>query len=193
MIRPCRESITGWTRERRARPGNHSSLELNEHGPALKVFWIPAHAGIGREASATAACQVWGGRSKRLVTKKTEPEGAGQETSGPLLSVRTWGWQAIGLTSARTRWVTERIASVGNGSPRPIRNPKQRKRRFESGPGNRFQAAVQPERKKPGRTTFFLLIRALTGDPVRFGAMARPRARAPVITGLDTDSAGAAE
>jgi hypothetical protein len=39
-IRPCRESKTGWTpapgdRSRR----NQSSHELNEHGPALNVFW----------------------------------------------------------------------------------------------------------------------------------------------------------
>src|SRR5436853_3808254 len=37
-IRPCRESETGWARHT-AMPGNHSSLALNERGPALKVFW----------------------------------------------------------------------------------------------------------------------------------------------------------
>jgi hypothetical protein len=39
-IRPCRESTEGWT----AAPGdrnrrNQSFYELNEHGPALNVFW----------------------------------------------------------------------------------------------------------------------------------------------------------
>ena len=80
-------------------PGNHSSQVLNEHGPALNVFWILERTGIGREASATAACQRWGGGGKRQGTKKTEPEGAGQEKSGPLLSVRNWG-QEIGLLNA---------------------------------------------------------------------------------------------
>ena len=35
--------------------------------------------------------------------------------------------------SARSRWVTERIASAWNASPGPIRNQNQRKRRFGSG------------------------------------------------------------
>ena len=39
MIRPCRESITGWAPEAQALPGNRNSLVLNERGPALKVFW----------------------------------------------------------------------------------------------------------------------------------------------------------
>ena len=39
VIRPCRESKTGWTPNADMRPGNHSSLQLNERGPALKVFW----------------------------------------------------------------------------------------------------------------------------------------------------------
>jgi len=38
VIRPCRESVTGWT-GRAATPCNHSSLALNERGPALNVFW----------------------------------------------------------------------------------------------------------------------------------------------------------
>jgi hypothetical protein len=90
VIRPCRESETGWTPDAPvALPGNQSSLVLNEHGPALKVFWISEGTGIGREASATAACQAGGCSGKRLMTKKTEPEGAGTGlNAGPLLSVR---------------------------------------------------------------------------------------------------------
>ena len=38
-IRLCRESETGWTLEPATALGNHSSLPLNERGPALKVFW----------------------------------------------------------------------------------------------------------------------------------------------------------
>jgi hypothetical protein len=39
VIRPCRESATGWSRQAQAPSGNHSSLALNERGPALNVFW----------------------------------------------------------------------------------------------------------------------------------------------------------
>jgi len=93
VIRPCRESTTGWTPEAQPLPGNHSSLVLNEHGPALNVFWILEQTGIGREASATAACQQQGCSGKRPMTKKTEPEGVGTRSNpGPLLSVRNWGW-----------------------------------------------------------------------------------------------------
>jgi len=45
------------------------------------------------------------------LTKKTEPEGVGLDLSCPLLSVRKVGNQNIGSPSARTRWLTERIAS----------------------------------------------------------------------------------
>jgi hypothetical protein len=88
-IRPCRESSKGWTPGAARLPGNHSSLELNERGPALNVFWIPDATGIGREASATAACQPWGCRGKKPRTKKTEPEGVrARSHPGSLLSVR---------------------------------------------------------------------------------------------------------
>jgi hypothetical protein len=57
-------------------PGNHSSLQLNERGPALKVFWSRLWRD-GRRVGERArlpkrACVV----VERL-TKKTEPEGAG--------------------------------------------------------------------------------------------------------------------
>jgi len=86
-IRPCRESQTGWTPKAAMLSKNHSSLELNERGPALKVFWSRRWRD-GR----------WVGERTRLpkptrvvierLTKKTEPEGAGRETFRPLLSVR---------------------------------------------------------------------------------------------------------
>ena len=75
-IRLCRESETGWTPEAHALPGNHSSLPLNERGPALKVFWSRQWRDGRREGERTRLP-----RSRRVVierlTKKTEPEGAG--------------------------------------------------------------------------------------------------------------------
>jgi hypothetical protein len=39
-IRPCRESKTGWTAATdNGSRRNQSSYDLNEHGPALNVFW----------------------------------------------------------------------------------------------------------------------------------------------------------
>ena len=68
-------------------PGNHSSLELNERGPALKVFW--SHRWWdGRRTGARTRLPKPTRVVKEWLTKKTEPEGAGQETAGPLLSVR---------------------------------------------------------------------------------------------------------
>jgi hypothetical protein len=56
-------------------PGSHSSLELNERGPALKVFWSRLRRDGRRVGERTRlpkpACVVM----ERL-TKKTEPEGA---------------------------------------------------------------------------------------------------------------------
>lgn len=47
-IRPCRESETGWTPESESSLGNHSSPEVNERGPALKVFWpLGKSSGVG--------------------------------------------------------------------------------------------------------------------------------------------------
>ena len=86
-IRPCRESATGWTPEAVTLPGNHSSLELNERGPALKVFWSRPWRDGRRVGERTRLPKPTRVVIERL-TKKTEPEGAGQETSRPLLSVR---------------------------------------------------------------------------------------------------------
>lgn len=39
-IRPSRESKTGWTRQLlKKEVGEPKLLKLNEHGPALNVFW----------------------------------------------------------------------------------------------------------------------------------------------------------
>ena len=57
------------------RPGNHSSWQLNERGPALKVFWSRPRRD-GRRAGERARLP----KPTRVVierlTKKTEPEGA---------------------------------------------------------------------------------------------------------------------
>jgi hypothetical protein len=49
VIRPCRESRTGWAPEAARLPGNQNSLVLNEHGPALKVFWMAGFPPLGAE------------------------------------------------------------------------------------------------------------------------------------------------
>jgi hypothetical protein len=68
-------------------PGNHSSLELNERGPALNVFWSRRWRD-GRRAGERTRLPKRARVVIERLTKKTEPEGAGQETSRPLLSVR---------------------------------------------------------------------------------------------------------
>src|SRR5438034_6036937 len=83
-IRPCRESETGWTLEPAMAPGNHSSLELNERGPALKVFWSRRWRDGRRTDEHTRLPK----RSRVVIeqlTKKTEPEGvrAGAIRSAP--------------------------------------------------------------------------------------------------------------
>ena len=94
---------------------NQSSLELNERGPALKVFWPRNDSGW-----AQGWCRARLPRPTRVVieplTKKTEPEGARQEKSGRLLSVRNLGEEDISSKRARPRWLTERIALVSLGS-----------------------------------------------------------------------------
>jgi hypothetical protein len=90
VIRPCRESATGWTPKAGMPSGNHRSLALNEHGPALKVFWSRRWRD-GRSADErTRLPKVRRVVGERLA-KKTEPEGAGSERSAPLLSVRIRG------------------------------------------------------------------------------------------------------
>ena len=74
-IRPCRESETGWTSEPAMVPGNHSSLQLNERGPALKVFWSRRWRDGRRVGERTRLPKPARVVLERL-TKKTEPEGA---------------------------------------------------------------------------------------------------------------------
>ena len=62
-------------------------MALNERGPVLKVLW--SHRwwdgrNVGERARLPKRARV----VKERLTNKTEPEGDGQETSGPLLSVR---------------------------------------------------------------------------------------------------------
>src|SRR5689334_23571741 len=85
-IRPCRESQTGWTPAAAMRPGNHSFMALNERSPALKVFWSRRWRD-GRRDGERARLPKRARVINERLTNKTEPEGAGQETSGPLLSV----------------------------------------------------------------------------------------------------------
>src|SRR6266496_4485199 len=89
-IRPCRESTEGWT-SRSLRPGRTRALwKLNEHGPALNVFWT-------RDNELGVAA--------RLATIELQE------------AMR----ERCFRSSTRTRWVTERIASVEG-----IRNLQQK-------------------------------------------------------------------
>src|SRR5437016_13890684 len=86
-IRPCRESKTGWT----PAPGNwprrnQSSWKLNEHGPVLNVFWS-RRSGMGAQ-----------------VDRKKD-----QDKDGEAYKKRQ---KEFSRSGARTRWVTERIASL---------------------------------------------------------------------------------
>jgi hypothetical protein len=59
VIRPSRESTTGWTPEPGSRSRrNQSSYKLNEHGAALNVFWSRS-SGMGAGYGAKASGQRW--------------------------------------------------------------------------------------------------------------------------------------
>src|SRR6185369_9861546 len=81
-------------------------LQLNEHGPALNVFWTPGTRGWAQRWSDLT---VESGGYKEKCPKKTEPEGTGRVAC----SFRFEKWEDVTARriSARTRWVTERIAS----------------------------------------------------------------------------------
>ncbi len=69
--------------------GNHSSWRLNEHGPALKVFWIPEHRDWAHRAGGHAALKTERRVIKKGMTKNTRA--GGSRRSAPLLSVRMIG------------------------------------------------------------------------------------------------------
>ncbi len=55
VIRPSRESATGWTRGRKAVRATSHPL-LNEPGLALNVFWLPAGREEGVRCARTQVC-----------------------------------------------------------------------------------------------------------------------------------------
>jgi hypothetical protein len=57
VIRPSRESATGWTHCRKAVQAT-SHLLLNEPGLALNVFWLPAGREEGVRCGRTQVC-LW--------------------------------------------------------------------------------------------------------------------------------------
>ena len=120
-IRPCRESQTGWTLTPAMEARNHTSFELNEHGPALSVFWSRRRRD-GRRLGEVALAKS-NAAGYRTVDQKNEPEGAqaGTIQSAPFGS--KIGNQGIGSKRARTRWLTERIASLSKSS---LRVPNQK-------------------------------------------------------------------
>src|SRR5947207_258174 len=64
VIRPSRESATGWTRGRKAARAT-SHLLLNEPGLALNVFWLPAGREEGVRCAQTKACLRQSGLTPR--------------------------------------------------------------------------------------------------------------------------------
>ena len=103
-IRPCRESKSGWTPQSQRTMGNHISLELNELGPALKVFWL-RNLRSGRRLGQRGACQMGRLRLMGSLPKKNRAGGSTDGASdiarsGPLLSV---GIRRQGMDQANTR------------------------------------------------------------------------------------------
>jgi hypothetical protein len=96
---------------------NHSSLKLNERGPALNVFWS-RWRGIGA-------------------------------TKGRLLIKR------LPVLSARTRWVTERIAHQAD--------PKSEKEKTGSSQSLQNAFGLEEPEEKSGTVTFYLLTNRLNG------------------------------
>jgi len=95
VIRLCRESRTGWTPGAEMLLGNQISLALNEHGPALNVFWSRL-GGMGARPVLTRLANEGVAGVKESCPRKTEPDGAGTGSNlGPLLSVRNWGDQIL--------------------------------------------------------------------------------------------------
>jgi len=111
-IRPCRESATGWTAQAAMLAGNHSSLALNERGPALKVFWSRRWRDGRRVGERTRLPKAARVVIERL-TKKTSRREQGREQSQSAPFGSKLGSQGISQERARTRWLTERIASMG--------------------------------------------------------------------------------
>src|SRR5205807_5729 len=112
VIRPCRESETGWTPKPAMAPGNHSSLELNERGPALNVFWSRPwrdgrRVGERTRLSKTVAC------GNRTLDQENRAGGS-RVWSNPVRSFRFEKLvkEVIHSSRARPRWLTERIASM---------------------------------------------------------------------------------
>lgn len=104
-IRPCRESETGWPSEGQTPPGNHSSIEVNERGPALKVFWPRNGIRGGRWPDQRGACLKGRLGLKVGLPKKNRAGGSidgarSKASSGPLLSVRI---RRQGIDSAHPR------------------------------------------------------------------------------------------
>ena len=92
---------------------NHNSYQLNEHGPALNVFWS---RGSGMGALSIA----------RKTRKDKDPEALNMKKTDKDRTERL-----PGNLCARTRWVTERIASLRDVTQRKRSEIKRRNDRFE--------------------------------------------------------------
>jgi len=120
---------------------NQSSFKLNEHGPALNVFWsrrggMGAGGGVADFAAGRKQVKANHAQEKRPTKAldeagwclQNEPEGCG-------LGARPFGsmWMKCFhlLRRARTRWVTERIASAQAMARRLASGIERRNDRFE--------------------------------------------------------------
>jgi hypothetical protein len=82
VIRPCRESTTGWTLAPTKGLPNQSSYELNEHGPALNVFWS-RKSGMGALSIA---------RKTRKTRKDKDPEAFNMKKTDPDRTKKASWW-----------------------------------------------------------------------------------------------------
>ena len=126
-IRPCRESKTGWStapghRSRR----NQSFGQLNEHGPALNVFWTRKSELGARDLGAELGPSRAGESNSRTDQKVRMPNGPGLTEP-----VQMWMSCSHLPPRARTRWVTERIASAQAMARRLASGINRRNDRFE--------------------------------------------------------------
>ena len=103
----------------------------------------------------------------RTVEQNNGPEGTGHGLVPPVPFGSMWMICSHLPPGARTRWVTERIASMSHGSRGKRSAIKRRNNRFEyAGLLSTFSAAASsPKIRNWERKLFYLLTSALMGDP----------------------------
>ncbi len=153
-IRPCRESQTGWTPAAAMLPGNHSSLALNERGPALKVFWS-RRGRDGRRVGERARLPKRARVIKERLTNKPSRRELGRTRPVRSFRFESLSNLVITPTRARSRWLTERIASSSSGSRRSDSCNENAGSSYAG--GDRPEELRQNRFEKIGQITFFLV------------------------------------